>query len=125
MADKPRVLIVEDDLEILHLIEMYVQSKGVEFASTTSGAKAVEFAAKEHFDLVIVDVMLPELDGYHVAQAILDQAGDTPPKIIIMTSRDAKREEGLAKLSGAAAIIQKPFRIDELDKVIRNTLGSA
>lgn len=125
MADKPRVLIVEDDLEILQLIEMYVQSKGVEFASTTSGAKAVELAAKEHFDLVIVDVMLPELDGYHVAQEILDQAGDAPPKIIIMTSRDAKREEGLAKLSGASAIIQKPFRIDELDKVIRNTLGSA
>jgi DNA-binding response OmpR family regulator len=68
----------------------------------------------EKLDLILLDIMMPYIDGYHVAYEITAKLGNNAPRIVIITSRDTVREKGIALMSGAHEIIQKPFDLDEL-----------
>ena len=67
--------------------------------------------------------MMPYIDGYHVASEISSRLGSEAPKIIIMTSRDVASERGIALLSGASDVVQKPFTLDELEAKIKAALA--
>ena len=71
---------------------------------------------------MLLDVMMPYIDGYHVASEISSRQGTDAPKIIIMTSRDVASEKGIAMLSGASEVVQKPFSLDELDAKVKSAL---
>lgn len=120
---KKKILVAEDDAEYLDLIEYALKAGGYEVVCCTDGKKALAAALSERPDLVLTDVRMPELDGYHFAQALGDKYGTDCPKILIMTSRDVEREKGVAMLSGAAAVIQKPFKLSALKAKIEELLA--
>lgn len=122
MASGKRILIADDDPDILDLLETFFKKKGCEVTAVVNGRDALQKAETGEFDVVLLDVMMPYIDGYHVAQEISSKAA-RPPKIIIMTSRDVSSERGIALLSGASDAVQKPFTLEELERKIEKALA--
>ena len=123
MESGKRILIADDDPDIIDLLESYFRGAGYIVTARVNGKDALQAAEAEKFDLVLLDVMMPYIDGYHVASEISSRLGSEGPKIIIMTSRDTASEKGIALLSGASEVVQKPFSLDELDAKIKAVLG--
>lgn len=124
MAEKKRVLVSEDEPGLLDLIKMTLAYAGYEVHSAEDGQQALELLDEiPRPDLIVTDVMMPRLDGYHLAQAVAEKFGADCPPILIMTSRDTEREKGVALLSGATDVIQKPFEIFAFMDKIRDLLN--
>jgi DNA-binding response OmpR family regulator len=124
MESGKRILIADDDPDIIDLLESYFRKCGYDVTAKVNGKDALQAAEAEKFDLVLLDVMMPYIDGYHVASEISSRYGSESPKIIIMTSRDVASEKGIALLSGANDAVQKPFSLDELDAKVKAALGA-
>lgn len=123
MESGKRILIADDDPDIPDLLETFFRKAGYEVTVTVNGKDALQKAQAEKFDLILLDVMMPYIDGYHVASEISSHYGADCPKIIIMTSRDVASEKGLALLSGAFDAVQKPFTLSELESKVKAALG--
>lgn len=124
MESGKRILIADDDPDIIDLLESYFRRGGYDVTAKVNGKDALQAAEAGKFDLVLLDVMMPYIDGYHVASEISSRLGAEAPKIIIMTSRDVASEKGIALMSGANDAVQKPFSLDELDAKVKAALGS-
>lgn len=123
MADKKRILIADDDTDLNEMLQNFLTSENYEVVSVFNGKDALQKAQTEKFDLILLDVMMPYIDGYHVAYEITNSSLAEIPKIIIMTSRDVSLEKGIGSMSGACEMLQKPFGLDNLLSKIKNTLG--
>jgi DNA-binding response OmpR family regulator len=123
MESGKRILIADDDPDIIDLLEAYFRRAGYQVTAKVNGKDALQAAETEKFDLVLLDVMMPYIDGYHVASEISSRLGSEAPKILIMTSRDVAAEKGIALLSGATDAVQKPFSLEELDAKIKALLA--
>ena len=124
MEGRKRILIADDDPDILDLMDSFFRKAGYDVTVAVNGKDALQKAEAEKFDIVLLDVMMPYIDGYHVASEISSRYGADCPKIIIMTSRDVGSEKGIALLSGAFDAVQKPFTLEELDGKVKAALGS-
>jgi DNA-binding response OmpR family regulator len=123
MEGGKRILIADDDPDLIDLLESFFRGEGYEVTAKVNGKDALQAAESEKFDLVLLDVMMPYIDGYHVASEISSRYGSDAPKIIIMTSRDTASEKGIALLSGANDVVQKPFSLEEIDAKVKAALG--
>lgn len=112
------VLVVEDDQDINFLVGAYVQLCGYEYRSALNGTRALEEAHARLPALVILDLMLPDVDGFEVCKRLKAAADTKSVPIVMLTAMtgEANRERGLAL--GAAAYLNKPFVPDQLIKVI-------
>jgi len=119
-----RILVAEDEPGYLELLTISLTSAGFEVIPVDNGSSALKRAIIEKPDLVLTDVRMPGMDGYHFAQSLADELGDECPKIIIMTSRDTSsaREKGAAMMAGAHDLVQKPFELPELHAKINALL---
>ena len=124
MEDRKRILVADDDPDLLDLLKMDLEFQGYEILTANNGKEALEIASKERLDLVLLDVMMPYIDGYHVASELSAKLGPAVPKIVIMTSRDTVREKGIAMMSGAVSVLQKPFEMAGLHERIKAILES-
>ena len=117
-----RVLIVEDEPNIVVSLEFLLGHEGFEVAVATSGTEALEKAASFEPHLVLLDVMLPGIDGFEVCRRL--RARPEAPKIILLTARgrDAERHKGLDL--GADLYVTKPFSTRKLISDIRTCLGT-
>jgi len=88
--------------------------QGYEVLVAANGKDALQMAMTETLDLVLLDVMMPYIDGYHVAYELTNKLGSKAPRIVIMTSRDTVKEKGIALMSGAMEVLQKPFEMAKL-----------
>ena len=122
MADRKRILIADDDPDLLDLLKMDLGFQGYEILTATNGKEALQIATTQPLDLCLLDVMMPYIDGYHVAYELSSKLGAKSPKIVIMTSRDTVREKGVALMSGALTVVQKPFVMDQLHKTLADVL---
>jgi len=125
MADKTRILVAEDEDGYLDLLTVTLQSAGYEVIQADNGTKALEKASIEKPDLILTDVRMPGLDGYHFARAVSEGLLENDPPVIIMTSRETEnpREKGAAVLAGAAALMQKPLDMKALLSKIEELLA--
>lgn len=107
-----RVLVVEDDPAISRFIVRGLTEDHYLVDLVEDGASAVEMAAAEEYDVVVLDLMLPELDGFEVCRRLREKGIDTP--VIIVTARDAVADRVAALDAGADDVLVKPFAFDEL-----------
>lgn len=107
-----RILLVEDEESLRDLIQMNLEMEGYEVVSTGNGRQALKHSQEQHFDLLLLDVMLPEIDGFQLCEQIRLTNYEVP--IIFLTAKDtaADRVAGLRK--GADDYITKPFNLEEL-----------
>jgi len=124
MADKKRILVADDDPDLLDLLKMDLGFQGYEVLGAANGKDALQMALDEpNLDLVLLDVMMPYIDGYHVAYELTNKLGNKAPRIMIMTSRDTEKEKGIALMSGAMEVIQKPFEMTKLHERVAAILA--
>jgi two-component system, OmpR family, copper resistance phosphate regulon response regulator CusR len=112
-----RVLAADDDLEALELIKMGLEMAGHEVTAVSDGRQALDRGLAGEFDVYVLDVTMPFVDGYHVAEALSEKFPGR--QIILLTSRDFDRDRVAIEASGADLHIAKPFDINELLRAIR------
>lgn len=114
-----KILIVEDEEKIARFLELELMHEGYKIIKANNGRIGLEIAEKEEADLVILDVMLPELNGLEVLRR-LRKSTDIP--VIMLTARDAVMDKVSGLDAGADDYITKPFAIEELLARIRTAL---
>ena len=117
-----RILIVEDESEIVRFLTLELQHEGYLVESRADGRSGLELALSGGFDLVLLDVMLPELNGIEVLRRLRRESAIP---VILITARDAVMEKVNGLDTGANDYITKPFHIEELLARIRMVLRNA
>lgn len=119
MASMGRILIVEDEEKIARFLELELGHEGYEVGKAADGRAALAAALGQRWDLVLLDVMLPELSGLEVLRRFRRES-DVP--VILLTARDAVMDKVAGLDAGANDYITKPFAIEELLARIRAVL---
>lgn len=127
MAHDPRrkrVLVVEDEDNIAIALDYLLTREGYEHDRVASGGEAMARIRGTHPDLVLLDVMLPEVSGYEICQGVRLDPALSGVKILMMTARGSaiERRKGLAL--GADGFISKPFELKELREEVRKLLSA-
>ena len=120
MRARPLVLIVEDEPDLLTLLRVVIEMNGYEAALAAEGHTALERLDAERPDLVLLDLMLPVMDGWQVL-AEMRSRPDPPPVIICSAARSA-RDVQVAAERGAAAVLSKPIDMELLLETMASTL---
>lgn len=109
-----RTLVVDDEADILRLIEIKLRKAGFEVMTARDGQEGLTKALAEKPDLMLVDVMMPRMDGYAVVSEVRRSLGDEAPIIILLTARGQEADVVKGLTSGADDYIVKPFSPREL-----------
>lgn len=112
MADNISILLVEDEENLHEALKLNLELEGYEISSAYDGLSAVKAVQQEYFDLVILDIMLPGMDGLTVLESIRIQHNEVPVLILSAKNSSADRVTGLKK--GADDYLTKPFNLEEL-----------
>ena len=115
-----RILLVEDEQSLAETIKLNLELEGCKIVTAGDGRKALKAFKNERFDLIILDVMLPELDGFTVCEAIRLEDTEIPILMLTAKSTSSDRVNGLKK--GADDYLTKPFNLEELLLRIQNLL---
>lgn len=115
-----RILLVEDEENIRDVVKLNLELENFEVVATGNGKDAIRYFQEQHFDLIILDVMLPEIDGFQICEQI--RLTDMEVPVIFLTAKDAvgDRISGLKK--GADDYLTKPFVLEELLLRINNLI---
>ena len=120
---KPRILIVDDEPDLIMMLRLRLEAAGYEILEAADGQDALEKARREKPDLIILDLMLPKLDGYKVCRMLKFDEKYKHIPIIIFTARVQDSQKKLGEEVGADAYIAKPFEPPVLLGKIKELLG--
>jgi len=120
---KPRVLVVDDEEHITELVAMGLGYNGFECERVASGRAALEAVEHRKPDLIVLDVMLPDLDGFEVCRRLRARGNDVP--IIFLTARDTSSDTVQGLALGGDDYVTKPFSVEALVARIRAVLRRA
>jgi DNA-binding response OmpR family regulator len=109
-----RVLIVEDEAPIRELIRLHLSLSGFEVTEVGDGTRALDLARAQRFDLIVLDVMLPGIDGITLCRALRVEGANVQTPILMVTARDTESDTVLGLESGADDYLAKPFGMREL-----------
>jgi two-component system OmpR family response regulator len=127
VKSEARLLVVEDDPNILELLSASLRFAGFDVSTAMTGTDAVAAAQAGRPDLVVLDVMLPDLDGFEVIRRMRDGGARTP--VVFLTARDATDDKIRGLTLGGDDYVTKPFSLEELTAriraVLRRTAGPA
>jgi DNA-binding response OmpR family regulator len=118
---KPKILVVDDDPDVLRLLQLTLERDGFKPALAGDGETALRRIEAERFDLVLLDVMMPVMDGWQVLQVV--NAMSNPPKVIVVSAKAHPADRARAFSLGAAEYVTKPFPLDALVGIIETVLG--
>jgi two-component system OmpR family response regulator len=115
-----RILVVDDEPNIVDVISMALRYQGFEVASARTGAEALAQVKSFRPHLMVLDVMLPDMEGFDVAERLGSQRGEVP--IIFLTARDSTEDKLRGLTTGGDDYVTKPFSLEELVARIRVVL---
>lgn len=119
-----RILIVEDTPENMYLMTYLLQNAGHEIIQASTGEEGIEKAISEHPDIILMDIQLPDIDGYETTRRIRDLETGDPTPIIALTSYAMVGDRQKALSGGCTGYIEKPVEPDIIVKQIEAFLGS-
>jgi two-component system phosphate regulon response regulator PhoB len=125
MGRKPRILVVEDEDNIAVALDYLMTREGYDHDRVANGADALPRIRSTHPDLVLLDVLLPEVSGYEICEGIRMDASLADVKVLMMTARGSAIERRKALALGADGFISKPFELKDLRKEVRRVLTGA
>ena len=122
-----RILVIEDNRDILANVLDYLQLKGYSVDCAQDGLSGLHLASTGHYDLIVLDIMLPGIDGYQVCKRLREDAHNEVP-ILMLTARDTLEQRLQGLNAGADDYLVKPFALSELvariEAILRRTQGS-
>ncbi|MCP4546399.1 MAG: response regulator [bacterium] len=122
MQDRLKVLFVDDDPNIRELVKYNLTLEGLEVTLAENGCVGLELIGKETFDLILLDVMMPEMDGLQVLSAIKNDGKTAELPVFMLTAKGMVADMERAFKIGADDYITKPFDPVDLGDVIRRKL---
>lgn len=125
MADKQIILIVEDDLDLAEMLNAYFRVQGYEVLTAAWGEDAVRLAVEHAPHVILLDIRLPDIDGYEVCRRVRTQRRTEAIPIIFLTERRDRIDKLQGLELGVVDYITKPFDIQELRLRVRNALRRA
>jgi len=117
-----KILIADDEYLIRWSLSQALSQEGYEVISVEDGKKALEAAKTNHFDFVITDLVMPELDGWQVLETICQGQIQPPPRVIIITAHGRDETKRTALEKGAWAYVEKPYIIDRIKDILKGNL---
>lgn len=121
--EKQRILIVEDEESLLKLESILLTSKGYQVQGVASGAAALDAIAEDPPDLVLLDIMLPEIDGFEVCQRIKQNETTKHIPVIMLTAKKSREDMSRGEKVGADWYITKPFKSAMVIETIQRFLA--
>ena len=122
MASKKKILVVDDEPNILKLVSFILTSKDYEVIGASSGAECISKAKSEKPDMIVLDVMMPKMDGFETASRLKSDAATRSIPILMLSSKAQFEDKMKGIDSGAMDYITKPFEKDELLQKIKEFL---
>jgi len=122
LAPKPTVLVVEDEVHIRELVCLHLRLEDLECVEAAEGDAGLRLAREQRFDLVILDLMLPGLDGVTVCRAIRRESRNSDVPVLMLTARREESDKVVGLDSGADDYLTKPFGVRELMARVRALL---
>lgn len=115
-----RILLVEDEVNIRNVVKLNLEMEDYEVVTSGDGREALKLFHGQHFDLLILDVMLPELDGFQICEQVRLTNMDVP--VIFLTAKDTPEDRIAGLRKGADDYLTKPFNLEELLLRVHNLL---
>ena len=125
MADKSQILIVEDDLDLSEMLNAYFRVQGYDVLTAAWGKDAVKISREHNPDLVVLDIRLPDIDGYEVCRQLRTNRRTADIPVIFLTEKRDRVDKLQGLELGVVDYITKPFDIQELRLRVRNSLRRA
>jgi len=125
MAERPRILIVDDEPSIVKMVGKRLEVEGFDVLIAMDGQEGLTKAQAESPDLVILDLMLPKLNGYEVCTMLKQDTRYQKIPIMLFTAKAQAKDEQLGMECGANAYMRKPFQAKELIEKIRLLLAQS
>jgi len=120
--DKKKILVTEDSPTILGLVSESLKEKGYDVITAQDGQEAFEKARRENPDLIVLDIMLPKIDGYKVCGMLKHDENYAKIPIILLTARAGEKDKKMGEEVKADAYLVKPFNPEELLAKIKELL---
>lgn len=120
---KGRILIIEDEANIVESLDFILRRAGFEVEVATDGAKALDRVRRERFGAIILDVMLPGMNGFDVLRAIRADRALAALPVIVVTAKGQANDRKMAEAIGASAFITKPFSNADIVDQVRALVG--
>lgn len=121
---RPRILIVDDEPDLLSVLHFGLEIEGFEVIDASDGEQALSMARDQKPDLIVLDLMLPRIDGYKVCRALKFDERYRRIPIFILSARSGETDRKLAFDLGADAFVTKPYDMKDLVGRIRERLKS-
>ena len=122
---KARILVVEDDLDIANMLQIYFSSQGYDVEIASRGHDALEQTRQSMPHLIVLDIMLPDIDGYEVCRRLRTSTRTSHIPVIFLTQKDERSDRLQGLELGADDYITKPFDIEELRLRVQNAIRRA
>jgi DNA-binding response OmpR family regulator len=123
MAAKGRVLVVDDEIYILHILDFSLGMEGYDVMTATDGESALQKVEAERPDLVVLDIMMPKMDGYQVCRAIKTNPDTASTPVILLSARGRNVDVKAGMEAGADDYITKPFSPRKLTERVNALLA--
>ncbi len=120
-----RILIVDDSPTEIHVLKTILEKNGFETISATSGEQGIEVAKTERPDLILMDIVMPGLNGFQATRQLTKGTDTAAIPVIIVTTKDQKTDEMWGMRQGAKGYITKPAKEADLVSKINAALGAA
>jgi len=120
---KGKILVVDDEIYIVHILDFSLGMEGYEVITALDGEQALEKVKTEKPDLIVLDIMMPKLDGYEVCKNIKSSAGTQHIPVILLSAKGRNVDQKLGFDVGADDYITKPFSPRKLVERINQLLG--
>jgi two-component system, OmpR family, response regulator VicR len=121
-ANRPRILIVDDEPDLLSVLRFGLEAEGFEVLEAADGERGLDLARTERPDLLVLDLMLPRMDGYKVCRALKFDERYRRLPIFILSARSGETDRRLAMDLGADEFMTKPYEVKDLVTRIRTRL---
>ena len=124
MSEQRRIMVVDDQQEILDLTATVLAGAGYEVATVSSGAEALRQLSEEPFDLVLLDINMPEMDGWETLRLLRSDQRPSAPPVVMFSIKGEVRDKIQGLQEGAVDYITKPFVVDSFLSRIERILDA-
>jgi len=123
MTKRKKILLIDDHQTIFRLLEAIVRIKGYQLLYADCGQKGIVMAREEQPDMILLDVMMPDLDGFKVCQYLKDSKETKSIPVMFLTARGAEGDLEAGRKAGADGFMTKPFQTTDVLKQIEQMLS--
>lgn len=125
MTRKAKILLIDDHRTVLRLLDAILKLRGYDLLYAENGQQGMALARQEQPDLILLDVMMPEIDGFKVCQYLKGQAETAAIPVVFLTARGAESDLEAGRKVGAQGFLTKPFLAREVLDLVEKLLAAS